>query len=89
MSHLIWIYTVCHSIIDFRLKLLFVTMDVSKFRDGKVFFRNSGVKGLNVCRKIVAVLYMSYKNVLDKDDVQHEKTWCFPSENSYQPVHVL
>ena len=28
------IYTVCRSIIDFRLKSLFATTDVSKFRDG-------------------------------------------------------
>ena len=35
----------CNSVIDFWLKPLFVTMDVSKFRDGGVNFKNSGVKG--------------------------------------------
>ena len=40
--NLIWICTVCHSIIDFWLKPLFATMDVTKFGDGKVHFINSG-----------------------------------------------
>ena len=34
-SRLIWICTVCHSVIDFRLKPLFASMDVSNFIDGK------------------------------------------------------
>ena len=34
----------CHSVIDFGLKHLFATMDVSKFRDGRIHFINSGVK---------------------------------------------
>ena len=45
MSCLIRISTVCHSVIDFCLKPLFTSMDVmdvSKFRDRKVHFRNSG-----------------------------------------------
>ena len=46
MSCLIWIYTVCHSVIDFWLKPLFATMGVSRFRDGRVHVRNLGVKGL-------------------------------------------
>ena len=46
MSRLIRIYTVCHSIIDFWMKTLFATMDVSKFRDRREHFRNSEVKGL-------------------------------------------
>ena len=31
---------------QFRLKLLFSTMDLSKYTDGTVQFRNSGLKGL-------------------------------------------
>ena len=43
MAHIIKIYTVCHSVIDF-----FATMVVSKFRDGRVHVRNSGVEGLDL-----------------------------------------
>ena len=32
----------------FRLKLLFSTMELSKFKDGRNHFRNSGVKGLKI-----------------------------------------
>ena len=46
MSRLIRIYTICHSVFDFRLKPLFASMDVTKFKDGKVHVRNSGVKEL-------------------------------------------
>ena len=42
MSCLATIYTVCHSDIDFWLKPLFATMDVSKFRGGRVHFINTG-----------------------------------------------
>ena len=45
-SHLIRIYTVCYSVIDLWLKLLFTTMNVSKFKDGRVDCRNSEMKGL-------------------------------------------
>ena len=34
-----------HSVSDFRLKPQFASMDMSKFKDGKVHFKNSGVKG--------------------------------------------
>ena len=33
-------------VIDILTEALFAQMDVSKFRDGIVHFRNSGVKGL-------------------------------------------
>ena len=36
----------CNSVLDFWLKPLFATMDVSKIRDGRVHVRNPGVKGL-------------------------------------------
>ena len=42
MSRRIRIYTVCHSVLDFRLKPLCA----SKLEDGRVHFRNSGLKGL-------------------------------------------
>ena len=45
MSRLIRIYTVWHSVFQFRLKLVFSTMDRSKFKNGRDDFRNSGVKG--------------------------------------------
>ena len=45
-SRLIWIYTVCHSVIDFRLKPLCASVDMSKLKDGRVHFRNSGMKRL-------------------------------------------
>ena len=48
MSHLIRIYTVCHSVIDIGLNPLFATMDVSRFKAGRVHFRNLGVKVLNM-----------------------------------------
>ena len=47
MSRLIWIYTVCCSFVEFRLIFLFVTMDVSKFKDGILHCRKLGMKGLN------------------------------------------
>ena len=45
-SRLIRIYTVCNSVIDFWLKPLLATMGVSKFRDGRIPFRNSRLKEL-------------------------------------------
>ena len=45
-SRLIRIYTVSNPFIDLCLKPLFATMDLSKFRDGSVHFRNSGMKAL-------------------------------------------
>ena len=39
-SRLIRIYTFCLSVTDFWLNHLFATMDVSKFRNGRVHFRN-------------------------------------------------
>ena len=46
-SRLIWVNTVCHSGLDLRITPLNVTMNISIFLDGIVFFKNSGVKGLN------------------------------------------
>ena len=34
-ARLIRIYIVCHSVVDFRLKPLFASMDMSKFKDGR------------------------------------------------------
>ena len=45
-SHLIWIYTVCFSAFDFGLNPLFATMDMFKFKDGRVQFLNLRLKGL-------------------------------------------
>ena len=56
-SRLIWICTVCHSVIDLSLNPLFATVDVSKFSDERVHLRNSSVKGLRV-------LYYSVKGQL-------------------------
>ena len=41
------IYTICHSGLDFRLKPLFAVVSTSKFKDGRVHFRDSGMKELN------------------------------------------
>ena len=66
MSHLIRIYTVCHSyqdlhccysVIDFWLKLLFATMDMSKFRERRVYCRNSGAKELTNCTFVKKLRY--------------------------------
>ena len=46
MIRLLRIYTVCHSVFDFKLKLLFASLDKSKFKGGGVHFRNSRMKGL-------------------------------------------
>ena len=46
-EHLIRSYTVCYTVIEFCLKLLFATMNVSKFRDGRVHFRNSWTERVN------------------------------------------
>ena len=40
------IYTVCNSVFDIWLASLFALVDMSKFKDGRVHFRNSGMKGL-------------------------------------------
>ena len=53
-SRLIWIYIVCHSVFDFRLKPLFVSVGKPEFKNGIVHFRNSGMKGL----KILSLLNM-------------------------------
>ena len=53
MSFLIRIYTVYYFIFDFRLKLLFVLMDISKFKDRRAHFRNSGEKGLNMSNLVM------------------------------------
>ena len=39
-SCLIRIYTVCHSLSDFRLKPLFAFMDIARFNDGRLYLRN-------------------------------------------------
>ena len=44
MSYLIWIYTVCES--WFTTNTRIAKSDASKFKDGRVYFRNSGMKGL-------------------------------------------
>ena len=46
-SRLVRIYTVFHSVIDFKLKPFFASVDMSKFKDVGVHFRNSGTEGLN------------------------------------------
>ena len=46
MSLLIRIYTVYHSVFDFKLASLFAKMDMSNLIDERVHFRNSRMKGL-------------------------------------------
>ena len=46
MSYLIRIYIVSHFVFVFCLALLFVTLDMSKFKAGRGHFRNLEVKGL-------------------------------------------
>ena len=50
-GRLIRIYIVCHSVFDFRLKPQIVSVDKSKFKNGRVHFRNSGIKRLKACYK--------------------------------------
>ena len=45
-SRLIRIYTVCNSGFDFRLKLLFESVGMSKFKNGRIYFKTSGMKWL-------------------------------------------
>ena len=59
MSHLIRSYTVCHSVFDFTLKPLFASVDMSKFKDGRMHFRNSGMKRL---RQEIPALILSVDN---------------------------
>ena len=48
------ICSVCHSAFQFRLKPLFASVKKSKFKNGRVHFRNSGIKGLiNIVEYIV------------------------------------
>ena len=46
MNHLIRFYIVCHSASDFKMKPLFASVDMSKFKDRRVHFRHSGMKEL-------------------------------------------
>ena len=47
MNRLIRIYTVCHSVFDFRLKPLFASVDMSKFNDSSLQkLRNERIKTL-------------------------------------------
>ena len=46
VTRLIRIYTVCHSVFDLRLKPLFASVNMSKFKDGKFHLRDSGMKAL-------------------------------------------
>ena len=56
MDHIIRIYNVCHSVFDFTLKPLLEAMDMSKFKDGRVLFRNLRKKGLVYCAYVQAHL---------------------------------
>ena len=42
MSRLIWIYTVCHSVLSFVMTTNFATTDISKFKDGSVQLKTYG-----------------------------------------------
>ena len=53
-SCFIKIYTVWHSVSDFRLKPLFASVDKSKFKNGRFHFWNSGMKGLKPFTIIVS-----------------------------------
>ena len=55
-NSLIRIYTVSDSVLDFTLKSLFEAVDMSKFKDGRVHLRNSGVKGLIHLKDFAAIL---------------------------------
>ena len=41
------IYTVCCSVFDFRMKPLFASLDMSRFKDERFHFRNKRVKRLS------------------------------------------
>ena len=41
-----WFCSVCKCGFDFRLKPLFASMNISKFKGERAHFRNSGMKGL-------------------------------------------
>ena len=49
-------YAGCHSVFQFGLTLLFLTMDLSKFKDGRDHFSNSGVKELT-CPLVTITLF--------------------------------
>ena len=49
--------TVCHFVFDFRLRPIFASVGKSKFKNGRVHFINSGMKGLIVNCKIKTNLY--------------------------------
>ena len=48
MSRLIRIFTVCHYVFEFKVKPspLFASVEMSKFKNGSVYFRNAEMKGL-------------------------------------------
>ena len=84
MSHLIRIYTVCHSVFDFRLKPLFASVDMAKFRDGRVHLKNSGMKGLNNVERDAVVrgsLWSCWKAKFCLRMIR----WFFPGFSRFRP----
>ena len=55
-------YYYCHSVLDILLKPLFATMNVSKFRDGRVHFRNTGVERFNIALKWLCHTRIRFKS---------------------------
>ena len=57
MSRLIWFYTVFHSVLDLSITPPSAIMNSSKSKDRRVYFRNSGMKGLNIFLFIWVFVY--------------------------------
>ena len=64
--------TAC-SVFD-RLKPLFASVDISKFQDGMVHFRNSGMKELEVVEGIFMKLCIGIKH--GSNDAQRARLHC-------------
>ena len=48
---------------DFTLKPLFEAVDMSKFKNGRVHFRNSRMKGLNVDKEAIFSIFNKVQKI--------------------------
>ena len=84
LVRLIRIYTVCHYVFDFRLKSLLTRVDLSKFEDGGVHFRNSGLKGFKRLVTLMLIILWILKLLFNIcDSGPHTKLI------RLQPIHNL
>ena len=60
MSRLIRSYAVCQSDFDFVLKPLFASVDISKFKDGRIHFRNR-VERINMVLMLFYFQFLIYE----------------------------